>query len=765
MANEFIARRGFISLEGAQITGSLSATGNISSNTLTVTGNITGAGTSAFATTGSNTFQGNQVVTGSLFIAQNLVVAGSSSIQYISSSIVDIADNIITVNAFNPGVRFGGLAVADSGSSPRVSGSILFDSIKDQWIFVHESSATTSSVLLMGPETYNDLGNETYLSANRLPKGTGIEHLRDSNITDTGTVVSVNSNALVTGSLNVSSTGVFSSNLTTNGKLTVSQASTDFVAEIINTQNATPYGLRIKDAASGANNYPLFSVSNNAGSVEYFRVNSGTGTATFSSSVTANSLLVERTVSRNMLGISSISLPTSGDEEGVAVIKTNSSIWQLSTVGYAADSKGVRFYNNGGTGYTAFEVAQSGGTRFIVNGAGNVGIGTTSPVTALHVESATTAALPATSGTTQSGGHRIRIGTSGLGTGILDIGTAGGSGMWLQSTDRTSLSTNYALLLNPNGGNVGIGTTSPSVTLNVVGNARFEASSGNRYVEIASSTSSIQIGTDGSTQFIYGVGSFPLTFSTNGSERMRITSGGNVGIGTSSADEKLTIQSGNIKLYSVQNVANDYRYIGTEYSSGNGNNKAEIRFAIDGSDTNTRLTFHTANGGGTINERMRITSDGYLRMATNTGGIQFNGDTAAANALDDYEEGTWTPELIGGGGTATYSTRYGWYTKVGRKVTLVWFIMFQKNTINITMGMSGLPFTVLSSNGSFYPQGSVLLDNLSTTTNNITFQAANNSTQGDFIGGNGGTESHTGLPASSLGSGTMNCRGTITYFT
>jgi hypothetical protein len=116
---------------------------------------------------------------------------------------VDIADNIITVNAFNPGVRFGGLAVADSGSSPRVSGSILFDSIKDQWIFVHESSATTSSVLLMGPETYNDLGNETYLSSNRLPKGSGIEHLRDSNITDTGTVVSVNSNTAVTGSFTV----------------------------------------------------------------------------------------------------------------------------------------------------------------------------------------------------------------------------------------------------------------------------------------------------------------------------------------------------------------------------------------------------------------------------------------------------------------------------------------------------------------------------------------------------------------------------------
>ena len=67
------------------------------------------------STTGSNILQGNQTITGSLFISENLVVAGSSSIQYISSSVVNINDNIITVNALNPSVRFGGLAVIDSG--------------------------------------------------------------------------------------------------------------------------------------------------------------------------------------------------------------------------------------------------------------------------------------------------------------------------------------------------------------------------------------------------------------------------------------------------------------------------------------------------------------------------------------------------------------------------------------------------------------------------------------------------------------------------
>jgi hypothetical protein len=58
----------------------------------------------------------------------------------------------------------------------------------------------------------------------------------------------------------------------------------------------------------------------------------------------------------------------------------------------------------------------------------------------------------------------------------------------------------------------------------------------------------------------------------------------------------------------------------------------------------TRLVFSTTAGGAsTPTERMRITSDAYVRLAAGTGGIQFGGDTAAANALDDYEEGTWTP--------------------------------------------------------------------------------------------------------------------------
>jgi hypothetical protein len=56
----------------------------------------------------------------------------------------------------------------------------------------------------MGPETYNNVGNEIHPTTNRIMKSVTDEHIGDSNITDTGTIVSINSNTQITGSLLVS---------------------------------------------------------------------------------------------------------------------------------------------------------------------------------------------------------------------------------------------------------------------------------------------------------------------------------------------------------------------------------------------------------------------------------------------------------------------------------------------------------------------------------------------------------------------------------
>jgi hypothetical protein len=50
------------------------------------------------------------------------------------------------------------------------------------------------------------------------------------------------------------------------------------------------------------------------------------------------------------------------------------------------------------------------------------------------------------------------------------------------------------------------------------------------------------------------------------------------------------------------------------------------------------------------------------------GGLTFNGDTAAANALDDYEEGTWTPDITQGSEGITFDYVEGHYFKIGNMV-------------------------------------------------------------------------------------------------
>ena len=74
--------------------------------------------------------------------------------------------------------------------------------------------------------------------------------------------------------------------------------------------------------------------------------------------------------------------------------------------------------------------------------------------------------------------------------------------------------------------------------------------------------------------------------------------------------------------------------------------------------------------------------------------MTFNGDTATANALDDYEEGTWTPGITG----MTFSDTGGAYTKIGRRVKCSGYIIDCSSGTSgrecWSLPMSGLPFTV-----------------------------------------------------------------------
>ena len=102
-----------------------------------------------------------------------------------------------------------------------------------------------------------------------------------------------------------------------------------------------------------------------------------------------------------------------------------------------------------------------------LSGKAQTGIGTTTPVNKLEV--VTTKADPAISGTAANG--NLRLGATGANTHILDFGLSSTSTFsWLQARDKGAYGTYYNLVLNPNGGWLGIGTSAPSTTL-TVGNA------------------------------------------------------------------------------------------------------------------------------------------------------------------------------------------------------------------------------------------------------------------------------------------------------
>jgi len=115
--------------------------------------------------------------------------------------------------------------------------------------------------------------------------------------------------------------------------------------------------------------------------------------------------------------------------------------------------------------------------------------------------------------------------------------------------------------------------------------------------------------------------------------------------------------------------------------SGSKETQARIRVYGGQNANDASMAFETGNP----NEIIRLLPGG---------GITFNGDTSAANALDDYEEGSWTPSMSNTGSLSN-GVAAGRYTKIGRMVHFVaklqWSNRSANGNYNITF--SSLPFT------------------------------------------------------------------------
>ena len=199
--------------------------------------------TGSLATTGSNIFYGNQTISGTVYIQSDLIVQGSSSLQNITGSSVNIGTNTIVLNTANPAVRYGGISVIDSGSTG-LPGSIVWDSTNNNWLYVNPSgSSYASAKFIAGPKSAT-LGAELGLITNYIQKAVGDDHISSSAIYDDGTTIGLKSNTEISGTFKVATyTSSFNGNvgigtLTPAGKLEVWQsAGNRLVIDYVNIGN------------------------------------------------------------------------------------------------------------------------------------------------------------------------------------------------------------------------------------------------------------------------------------------------------------------------------------------------------------------------------------------------------------------------------------------------------------------------------------------------------------------------------------------------
>ena len=199
---------------------------------------------------------------------------------------------------------------------------------------------------------------------------------------------------------------------------------------------------------------------------------------------------------------------------------------------------------------------------------------------------------------------------------------------------------------------VGIGTDSPGELLHLTttsgnGKIRIDAASAASIDFYNSGTRLSDIFTDASTSnlTITNRQNADIIVRTNGTnERLRITSGGNVGIGTDNPSTNLHLSSGGATQLTISNTStsmSDGDTIGTiDFSAGSSNTvNARVAGAVEGtSEAGGDLVFETRSDGGSLAERLRITSAGNILVSGNqeiynsssSGYIRIAGGGAAA---------------------------------------------------------------------------------------------------------------------------------------
>ena len=399
----------------------------------------------------------------------------------------------------------------------------------------------------------------------------------------------------------------------------------------------------------------------------------------------------------------------------------------------------------GGTG-----VVNLGSGQLYKDASGNVGIGTSSPSSfgkfaVISTGVPTTAYASILSGAgTYNGGFESTLYIGSSRTDILNNGSiagyrlktlspdAGGAYLAFEAASSSPTSSSPPTTFTErmridSSGNVIIGGTSP-----------LNSGSGRGSLSVNGTTDSIVAwGIGGAAKsYIYNAsdhfeittqGSYYMSFQTANTERMRIDSSGNVGIGVTPNAQ--SIGGPALQFYGgLQICGNNSRSYIDANAYWNGSNWIRIAALpacqqVNDQNSGTFTWNSTATGaaGSTIGWTGILSIGKDVTVALqganlNSGtGISFPATQNAssdANTLDDYEKGTWTPTLTGTTPATgvTYSSQQGTYTKIGNIV----YIRCTVQTSNKGTGgggvacIGGIPFSATGLSGGYAYQSNII---------------------------------------------------------